>query len=424
MNVDWDYPRLDPALTGDIDFPQRAFIGDTALVADALRDLDLLPTGATHVTLSNVWYVPGRTLCAVYEQAGARMPTVFAVDFAGRATAPPTTPSGPHWSRRISGHVRTFPDDPGLPLLASLIEGDRPPGVPPQGSGWKLLSYLPGSRCTIGLLTPQGRLAAVGKMQSGVAATHARMTTLRDAADGRFGLAEPLACDAARSTRWEGAVPGERLDRLEPHRRAEGLRYALQALAALHGTPLPDLPSRGAEIVFGRVARKVAKRVRMALPSLEGAAEDLCATLAARMGDLEGRPAVTLHGDFHTANILFDGDRPGFIDLDELASGDPAYDLALFASRLLLVGLLRPDQMDDLADLAASVPSLYREGGGQTIPDEVFAWYVSTLLLGRQVKTCIRHSIPGLERICPVLTQWANAVARERRVDPRLFATR
>jgi aminoglycoside phosphotransferase (APT) family kinase protein len=125
---------------------------------------------------------------------------------------------------------------------------------------------------------------------------------------------------------------------------------------------------------------------------------------------------VTLHGDLHTANVIVDDTGPVFIDLDSLAAGDPAYDIALLGSRLLLSALSRGDDIGQALTLIASLPDWYGEAGGTSISNRVYTWYIAALLLGRQVKTCIRHSAPSTSRIAPTLLEVARATLERGRI--------
>jgi aminoglycoside phosphotransferase (APT) family kinase protein len=196
----------------------------------------------------------------------------------------------------------------------------------------------------------------------------------------------------------------------------------MHGLSALHRTAIEGLPSRGADVVLDRTARRVGKRIVAAIPNLTADSNAFAQALTECARDLPDRAPVTIHGDFHTANILFDGTRPIFIDLDDLAQGDPAYDLALFATRLLLVGILRPSDLHMIAALAEALPRLYVEAGGETIPQATYAWYIAALLVGRQIKTCIRHCAPDIEMKSRTLLLWAHTTLERRRFDASIAA--
>jgi len=66
--------------------------------------------------------------------------------------------------------------------------------------------------------------------------------------------------------------------------------------------------------------------------------------------------------------------------------------------------------------LVARLPDWYADSGGMAVDGMVYAWYLAALLLGRQVKTCIRHSAPITGRIAPALLEVARATLERGRV--------
>ena len=141
-----------------------------------------------------------------------------------------------------------------------------------------------------------------------------------------------------------------------------------------------------------------------------GVAEALARALAASSSNLPACQVATLHGDLHTANVIVDDRGPVLIDLDSLVAGDPAFDLAMLGSRIVLSALNRGEPAAPSLRMAASLPSWYTAAGGRPIDDYVYAWYVAALLLGRQIKTCLRHSAPITGRIAPQLLALAHAL--------------
>lgn len=147
--------------------------------------------------------------------------------------------------------------------------------------------------------------------------------------------------------------------------------------------------------------------MQFSMPELAIWAESIFMSLQQKIAWTQDCPTVTLHGDFHIANFLLDEDRLVFIDLDDLAIGNPCFDLALFASRLLLRNLHHEDRLAETLRITAKLPELYSELSGRTVRPETFAWYMTALLVGRQIKICIREDVPDKDKMIKQLLNWA-----------------
>jgi hypothetical protein len=112
------------------------------------------------------------------------------------------------------------------------------------------------------------------------------------------------------------------------------------------------------------------------------------------------------------------------IDLDSLARGEPALDQALLGTRLLLRAMLTERGLAETVAALAALPQAYRGAGGDAIPARVFAWYVATLLVGRQIKTSVNHLAPGMERLALRLLACARSVLDAGRVENCATAVR
>ncbi len=53
--------------------------------------------------------------------------------------------------------------------------------------------------------------------------------------------------------------------------------------------------------------------------------------------------------------------------------------------------------------------------GGAPVADALFGWYMAALLVGRQLKTCIRHVAPGLPQIADHLFEAAETILEDGR---------
>lgn len=423
MNLEWRHRDQPPPAAGDCrDFPQRAeFASDravrehlgAALPGRVIRDWDI----------ANVWYFPNRSLEVVYRVSdGAGTESLVSVRF----RRPGESRAAFEKARQAAADSRAvlhlagwdavawvFPEDPALGRIGSLLAGE-PAGallsqatgltLPPGQMTWSLLSYLPGKRCTVRARWPAAPLGFVGKLGEGAAPNHGRMLALWESRERGFGMPQPVACDPLAELRWETFVPGARIEELG---REEGIAATASriapGLASLHAMKLPGLAQEAPERVLDRLRRKVIPRVCGAIPAVEGAANALAGELERKLAALPRGAPCTLHGDLHTANVLVDGAAAVFIDLDNLTLGDPAYDLAMLGTRLILGALLGDVPLEGAGKMVEGLPGAYRAAGGVPIPDGLYAWYVAANLAGRQAKTCVRHHAPGMEVIVPRL---------------------
>lgn len=96
-------------------------------------------------------------------------------------------------------------------------------------------------------------------------------------------------------------------------------------------------------------------------------------------------------------------------------------DLALFASRLLLVALHRGAGLGESARMIAALTEAYGAARGRPLGDRSFAWYLATCLVARQVKTSIRHLAPYLEPLCSSLLALAERTLAQGAFDVALL---
>lgn len=357
MNVGWSHLDAAPDAFAGVGEPLPPFADRAGVGA-------LLGCPPPDVGVENVWFIPRKSLRVVYR--------------AGDATAVVTWGDPPA--------VRAMVDDPALPALAGLLD----PGEASRRAGGEVtrigvLSYLPGKRCAVRWRGPEVDVVAKTADDEDMAAGEARQRALFDLPGRTFAMAEPLGADGP--VRMERAVPGERAEALVEAVPAGRLMSAVAAaLPGLGAVPAEGLPRLGTAEVLSRMTGKTVGRVGDALPSLR---ERLCRVLdLLAAAEPPPRPPSVIHGDLHTANVLFSGDlTPAFVDLDTLALGDPEHDLALFASRMTLLGMV--------GGIPVAPPPGY---GG---PDqERYRWYVAATLVGRQMKTCVRHLAPGVLPLC------------------------
>lgn len=436
MNISWEHQAHladggTPPCTPDPCFYQLTSFHNPAHILAGLSEQLNGALDLAHGTVANVWHIAGRSLQVVYrvpayQAAGTEL--IVNVRFLARGTSlgayhaaiadagRATIAHLPEWD----AIAWLFPSDPQLLQLPAMLDRagvsarlSRYHGMPiaPEQLSWRLLSYLPGERCAIMYQTASPEYTSIGKLQRGTAAAtaHRRMLELSAMPGLSLRIPRPLGVDEALGARWEAYVEGQRLDTLiEQAGFGALIDNTMQALVHLHAAPLAGLPAAGVEQILQRTCAKTMRRIHSTLAGLAPAAAGFFAQLERKAAALPRRLLGTIHGDLHSANILVDRHGPVLIDLDNLALGDPAHDLALLGSRLLLVALHRGMRLADVAGVVESMPAAYAAAGGAPIPERVFAWHLAAMLVGRQIKTCIRHRAPGLERLAPALLRYAD----------------
>ena len=169
----------------------------------------------------------------------------------------------------------------------------------------------------------------------------------------------PVGDDARPATLWP------RLDVLAPDSPTAPWQEAAVLLAALHRTPAGALPPHGAP---DRLRRAVAR-----VDGLDDAASRAVQAAGRRvLADVDRLPATRrhlVHGDWHLGQLGRDAaGRWLLLDLDDLGTGDPAWDLGRPAG-FHAAGLLADDVWTTF--LAA-----YRTAGGPGVPAHGDPWPV------------------------------------------------
>ena len=232
----------------------------------------------------------------------------------------------------------------------------------------KILSYKPGSRCTIryeleyaASLNPSTRPPelVIGKVyRKGSKAQNAYegMLTLWHSplADGSaVTIAEPVACLPDLKLMLQTTIPGELsledlLRTVLDRPKEEGLeklyhymRKTAAGLAAFHRSGA----SYGEHVELGERftdLHKLIHRLTVLLPDFEDAILPLLERLEHLAALYPEERAVPTHGTFNPEQVLIDGERIGFIDFDDYCMAEPALDVGLFRSAIKDTGMNAP----------------------------------------------------------------------------------
>lgn len=265
--------------------------------------------------------------------------------------------------------------------------------APPRIAAISVLKYKPGRRCVLAYTVEtdqadgQRQQRLVGKVfrDERGRRLYALYALLRqhgfgaDAADG-IVVPRPLAYVPDLQMFLQEHVPGRRVDELSLSTSlVEVMPRCAAALTKLHRCRLPAAeggvkPYTLADEV-GRLGEFTAK-VGQVRPDALPAVKALQLALEAWAADLPPAPAVPalLHRDFYYSQVLLDGPTLALIDLDLLALGDPALDVANFAAHLAYLGL---EQFGDPFSFAAAETAFLAAYTVAQAPDPTFAQRVT-----------------------------------------------
>ena len=232
----------------------------------------------------------------------------------------------------------------------------------------RVLSYKPGSRCTIryeleyaappepSTRSPQLLIGKVYRKGSKAQNAYEGMLTLWHSplADGSVvTIAEPIACLPDSKLMLQTTIPGEssledllksvidRPNKADEEKLYRYIRKTAAGLAAFHRSGA----SYGEHVELGeRFAHihELIHRLAVLLPHLEGAVLPLLERLESLAVFYPAEPAVPTHGTFNPEQILIDGERIGFIDFDDYCMAEPALDVGLFRSAIKDTGMNAP----------------------------------------------------------------------------------
>jgi hypothetical protein len=130
----------------------------------------------------------------------------------------------------------------------------------------------------------------------------------------------------------------------------------------------------------------LAKLVRDAGPGLEAelGPKELVTGIAESLGALPPSGVTTTHGAFKPSAVLLGSERVTFVDLDSCAAGDPARDVACFASKLRSMAL--DGGSEELSGLAEGFIETYVAGSDDQDLRERVRFYEALYLAGLALK--------------------------------------
>lgn len=302
-----------------------------------------------------------------------------------------------HWDPELRTLFQWLPFDVDLPALSeppsSLRRRLNEAGVAlePGVDEPTLLQYRPRRRVALRL---DGHVIKIYRdektYRAGVAGLEAapRLAAIRTARGEAFVPEWLLTV--------QEVLPGDALVR-----RAAAAYEAGALLAELHGAALTGLPVLLPQHRLKQVAASV-NVVTAVTPQLAPRAQALLRELELAAPDLDVDTLVSSHGDFHGGQLLAQGDGYALIDLDLLAAGPPAYDLANYAGHLI------PKEAPDLAAAVAVLDTLVAAYGRRP---PFLSWYLAASIL-RRARVPFRNFEPDWPRGVEVMIDAAEAAFR------------
>ena len=300
--------------------------------------------------------------------------------------------------------LETEPPEKELPGLAQLTDADQSrvliervlrengrlaPDHTITACMPRILSYKPGSRCTIryeleyaassnpSTHPPKLLIGKVYRKGSKAQNAYEGMLTLWHSplADGTVvTIAEPIACLPDLKLMLQATIPGElsledllktvigRPNEEDLEKLYHYMKKTAFGLAAFHRSGA----SYGEHVELGeRFAdlHELIHRLTVLLPEFEGAILPLLQRLEDLAVLYPAEPTVPTHGTFNPEQVLIDGERIGFIDFDDYCMAEPALDVGLFRSAIKDTGMNAP--------FSSSTPSRAERLARLTLLDEI-----------------------------------------------------
>ena len=205
-------------------------------------------------------------------------------------------------------------------------------------------------------------------------------------------------------------VAGVTLTELMTGAHGDAFARVGSALASLHGsgsrlnrtahwTPSGEI----------KALKRAMADITHALPPLAEPIEALIEDIGRRASGLDFEGSATLHGNLFGDQILVDAEHIGIVDWDDLAVGDPLYDVGRLIAHLIYLAAApeRGSPSDALLPAQAMLHS-YQQKTGRKVDSSRLRWQIAVALL-------MRAKISGLRKLSPGWTGGVACAVREAR---------
>ena len=339
-------------LPHDEALPGLACISDHARMLRAFSRVlaDRLPGGAdiTQFRVVRLRHRPGqRAVLSLDLKAGAQTMAASLWLFAGTKAAKRAAGSDGHGIHEpvTGGLLHVFPFDPHVPALARFHthHADHAPallGLPGADmQAPELVRFRPGLGAAFRWQARSGDGFYV-KIHKDADARRCldQLSRLKLASAGRrFDVPAPAGCDTSINAYAMTEVTGPSLAgvlSLGQGGAMSAVENALRALQDLHRCGIVPASATDRDGYVAQAA-KASDTIGAACPALQAPARQLAHAIASRPPTLA--QGVT-HGDVKAEHIVFSGTGTCLLDVDDLAWGDPCFDLAMLRVRIAMLG--------------------------------------------------------------------------------------
>lgn len=251
------------------------------------------------------------------------------------------------------------------------------------------------------------------------AVTHTVMQALYASpaqARGRLRTPRPVLWQEAAGLQWQFAVPGLALLDVDPQVGPAASARVGQQLAALHAIPVPASRTTAVQALHQQ-PRQVAELLGQVEPAWKPLLTRLAGRLEAGGGALVREAAVTLHGDLHPRNVLVDGEKQAFVDLDSVRRGPAVIELGAWVADGLYRAVLDGIATRQAAPSWRAFLQSYAGASGRAVDASLLAWSTAYNLLCQRAYRCVANLKPGRFEAVPALLALADSIASAGTVD-------
>lgn len=330
----------------------------------------------------------------------------------------------------------SFPNDRKLPCLGRFVSlsslGEDvlphlPAGSAPAARGTdarapclSIVHYVPERSCSVRLTFPGEGAAGegsrdlpptyFGKAYADGAACR-RALAIQEALwasdscqRGEVRLARPVLLQEPTNAVWQEGLPGETLFDLGARGgvRPDHLHLAGRAVAALHAIP-PGIDAPGDDAhATGKEVESAAALVAAVRPDLAARLQVLARSISSRRDRIDREPAVTLHGDLHSKNLLVDARgndssrrKVSLIDLDSAHLGPASKDLGSFLASLHSQAAVSGCSAHAVRRQVSAFLSGYESRSSFRIDPTAVRWQTARCLLVERAVRCVTRLKEG-----------------------------